>query len=307
MFNGINFLKFDYIKFPMEFFTKFSTMSGSQLKVIMYILKHTIGCGNNEPIKLTINEIQFGRYDGKGGRIDDGTGLSTGIISKCLKNAIEEGLLVCFVDNEDKLHIKKYYTIRQNPHIQGVTYKYDEIRGNTDFDIWQNMTSADYTSVENIDKDFAPNSNIIKEGGSADTEILINGSLSKIENNKIISDQNDMIDNKIYKSINHINDMMYAEIEKPKKYCDKKTLQEKYNLTDDEMKICLSKMRGKDIKYPSRFLEKVIQNYIKDKDILKDAARTNAAPKNYYNSYPQRKYNIDELEKKLLEASRNKF
>ncbi|WP_432422591.1 hypothetical protein [Thermoanaerobacterium thermosaccharolyticum] len=218
---------------------------------------------------------------------------------------------MCYVDNEDKLRQKKYYTLRQNTSIEGTTYKYDETGRITEFDEWQKMTSTDFSGVENVDTDSYVNS-IIENGNSnikKDDESL-NGEtspFSKSEDNMIISDMNDMIDINIKsKSINHINDMTYTKNENQPKYVDKDMLKQKYNLTDDEMKICMSRMKGKDIKYPAKFLEKVIQNYLKDKSLLKDAAVSYAAPRNYFNSYPQRKYDVDQLEKKLLEVSRRR-
>ncbi|MBE0069763.1 hypothetical protein [Thermoanaerobacterium thermosaccharolyticum] len=306
----INGFKEEYGIVPKNFFESLSSISGSQLKIIMYIAKHTIKNGKCIPVKLTIDEIQKGKYE-KGKRIDSGTGLSTGIISKSLKNAIKDGFLVCFVDNEDKLRQKKYYTLRQNTSIEGITYKYDEYGRITEFDEWQKMTSTDFSGVENVDTDSYVNS-IIENGNSnikKDDESL-NGEtspFSKSEDNMIISDMNDMIDINIKsKSINHINDMTYTKNENQPKYVDKDMLKQKYNLTDDEMKICMSRMKGKDIKYPAKFLEKVIQNYLKDKSLLKDAAVSYAAPRNYFNSYPQRKYDVDQLEKKLLEVSRRR-
>lgn len=295
---------------PMNFFASLASISGSQLKVIMYIAKHTIKNGNISPVKLTIDEIQKGKYE-NGERIDSGTGLSTGIISKSLKNAIKDGFLVCYVDNKDKLRQKKYYTLRQNTSIEGTTYKYDETGRITEFSDWQNMTSTDFSGVENVDTDSYVNS-IIENGNSnikKDDESL-NGEtspFSKSEDNMIISDMNDMIDINIKsKSINHINDMTYTKNENQPKYVDKDMLKQKYNLTDDEMNLCIARMKGKDIKYPAKFLERVIQNYLKDKSILKDAASSNTAPRNYFNSYPQRKYDVDELERKLLEVSRRR-
>lgn len=299
-----------FLELPVSFFESLSSISGSHLKVIMYIAKHTIKNGKYIPVKLTIDEIQKGKYE-NGKRIDSGTGLSAGIISKSLKNAIKDGFLVCYVDNEDKLRQKKYYTLRQNTSIEGITYKYGENGRITEFCDWQNMTSTDFSGVSNVDTDSYVNS-IIENGNSnikKDDEGLNGeaGPFSKSVDNMIISDMNDMIDiNSESMSINHINDMTYTKNENQPKYVDKDMLKQKYNLTDDEMKICMSRMKGKDIKYPAKFLEKVIQNYLKDKSLLKDAAVSYAAPRNYFNSYPQRKYDVDELERKLLEVSRRK-
>ncbi|WP_223814669.1 hypothetical protein [Thermoanaerobacterium thermosaccharolyticum] len=88
----INGFEKEYGIVPMNFFESLASISGSQLKVIMYIAKHTIKNGQCKPVKLTIEEIQKGKFE-NGKRIDSGTGLSTGIISKSLKNAIKDGFL----------------------------------------------------------------------------------------------------------------------------------------------------------------------------------------------------------------------
>ncbi|MDI3311896.1 MAG: hypothetical protein QJR05_10790 [Thermoanaerobacterium sp.] len=299
-----------FLELPVSFFESLASIPGSQLKVIMYIAKHTIKNGRIEPVKLTIDEIQKGKYE-SGKRIDDGTGLSTGIISKSLKNAIKDGFLVCYVDNDDKLRQKKYYTLRQNTSIEGITYKYDEYGRITEFCDWQNMTYDDFNDIPYIDKneyaDKKTENRVSDSERRDEAKNIENIPFSKSEDNMIISDMNDMIDincNSI--SINHINDMMHQKSENTPKYIDKNMLKDKYHLTEDEMSLCIARMKGKDIKYPAKFLERVIQNYLKDKSILKDAASSNTAPRNYFNSYPQRKYDVDELERKLLEVSRRR-
>ncbi|MBP2073368.1 hypothetical protein [Thermoanaerobacterium butyriciformans] len=83
-------------------------------------------------------------------------------------------------------------------------------------------------------------------------------------------------------------------------------IKSKYKLNDDDMKVCLFRMKGKEIKYPAKFLEKVAENYVKEKELFsqieatKQPKRDYEVPRNYFNSYPQRKYNIDELERYLL-------
>lgn len=306
----INDFEKEYGIVPKNFFESLSSISGSQLKIIMYIAKHTIKNGKCIPVKLTIDEIQKGKYE-NGKRIDSGTGLSTGIISKSLKNAIKDGFLVCYVDNEDKLRQKKYYTLRQNTSIESITYKYGENGRIIEFCDWQNMTTGDFAGISYIDKnecmDKESENRISDSEKVEEVKTIENIPLSKSEDNMIISDMNDMIDINSYSiSINHINDMMHQKGENAPKYIDKDLLKNRYHLTDDEMNLCISRMKGKDIKYPAKFLEKVIQNYLKDKSILKDAASSNTAPRNYFNSYPQRKYDVDELERKLLEVSRKR-
>ncbi|MGF7429473.1 hypothetical protein PQV03_01580 [Thermoanaerobacterium thermosaccharolyticum] len=83
-------------------------------------------------------------------------------------------------------------------------------------------------------------------------------------------------------------------------------IKSKYKLNDDDIKVCLSRMKGKEIKYPAKFLNKVAENYVKEKELFSQIENTQnkktnyEVPRNYFNSYPQRKYNIEELERYLL-------
>lgn len=47
-----------------------------------------------------------------------------------------------------------------------------------------------------------------------------------------------------------------------------KELKEKYMLTDEDIKVCLRKMKGRNIRSPVNFLEKTIENYIKEKSVI---------------------------------------
>jgi hypothetical protein len=88
-------------------------------------------------------------------------------------------------------------------------------------------------------------------------------------------------------------------------------LKTKYMLNDEDLRICIGKMKGRKIRSPVNFLEKTIKNYIREKSVMnavnKMQTRNNfafIAPKNYFNGYNQRTYDVDELEKKLLAHSR---
>lgn len=117
-------------------------------------------------------------------------------------------------------------------------------------------------------------------------------------------DKIDMIDRV---SINPSNNI-YREGAKESENVDsiKERLKAKYGLDDRDMEICLSRMRDREIKNPVKFLEKVVENYAMKEKVLNEAAKKAIVkPLNYFNCYKdQRKYNIAELEKKLLERSR---
>ncbi|ADL67854.1 hypothetical protein [Thermoanaerobacterium thermosaccharolyticum] len=120
-------------------------------------------------------------------------------------------------------------------------------------------------------------------------------------------------------SINHSEEMDGRILKNQSKSLDDDVIGElknKYMLSDDDIKTCIERMKGRDIRSPINFLEKTIENYIKEKSIRRavDNVKSSngasyAVPRNYFNGYSQRKYSsddIEELEKMLLEKSRVK-
>lgn len=120
-------------------------------------------------------------------------------------------------------------------------------------------------------------------------------------------------------SINHSEEMDGRILKNQSKSLDDDVIGElknKYMLSDDDIKTCIERMKGRDIRSPINFLEKTIENYIKEKSIRRavDNVKSSngasyAVPRNYFNGYSQRKYSsddIEELEKTLLEKSRVK-
>jgi DNA-binding transcriptional regulator YhcF (GntR family) len=85
-------------------------------------------------------------------------------------------------------------------------------------------------------------------------------------------------------------------------------LSQKYNLTKDEIKMLIDRMKDKKIKNARKYLEMIIKQYIaNEKEIFTEVNKSKnnkyTVPRNYFNAYSQRTYDVDELEKKLLEAS----
>jgi Replication initiator protein A (RepA) N-terminus. len=76
-------------------------------------------------------------------------------------------------------------------------------------------------------------------------------------------------------------------------------LSQKYNLTKDEIKMLLERMQNKKIKNARKYLEMMIKQYIaNEKEIFTEVKNNKyTVPKNYFNAYSQRTYDVDELEK----------
>jgi hypothetical protein len=75
---------------------------------VQYVLRHTWGCDDYENMKhITVDEFVNGRMSATGERMDFGTGLSRTAVKDGLARAIEHGLLVCIVDDQNKARIKK--------------------------------------------------------------------------------------------------------------------------------------------------------------------------------------------------------
>lgn len=115
-FSGFNKPSSNYSKLPHEFMNLMSEMSSmSELKVVLYILRHTWGYGD-ETKKITIDEFCKGRKQrnkttGEISRIDNGTGLSEQGVRDGIQKAIEDGFIVVSVDSSDSARIKKYYSL----------------------------------------------------------------------------------------------------------------------------------------------------------------------------------------------------
>jgi len=110
-----------YTKLPHELIERMHKMSDSELRVILYIFRHTWGFQeiDNEfskkklgrGKKLTTDEFVNGRKSG-GTRMDGGTGLSDRGVKNGIAQALEHGYIMCEVDDSDKARVKKYYSIK---------------------------------------------------------------------------------------------------------------------------------------------------------------------------------------------------
>ncbi len=102
----------NWSKLPHDLIQLLPKMNCAELKVTMYILRHTWGFGNYSGyVSMTLDEIRFGR-NGSDGRIDSGTGLSKQSILTGLAHGVTRGTLEVAVDTKDRARIKKSYRLR---------------------------------------------------------------------------------------------------------------------------------------------------------------------------------------------------
>lgn len=88
---------------------------GTELKVVLYILRHTWGYQEyDDAKKITMDEFMRGRKRRDGSRIDNGVGMSEPAIRKALVDAEAHGLIVIEIDDHDKARIEKHYCIRKS-------------------------------------------------------------------------------------------------------------------------------------------------------------------------------------------------
>jgi hypothetical protein len=104
----------NYFRMPNEWINICASIKSlAELKIIQYVLRHTWGFheydGNPKPI--TTDEFMYGRKHKDGSRMDNGTGLSDRGVKDGIALAIEDGYLVCEVDDSDKARIKKSYNL----------------------------------------------------------------------------------------------------------------------------------------------------------------------------------------------------
>lgn len=103
-----------WTQLPHELFDVMHKMSDSELRVVLYIFRHTWGFQEfGKAKRLTTDEIMHGRKcDGGARRMDNGTGLSDRGVKNGVADALKHGYIFCHVDNRDKGRIKKSYGIK---------------------------------------------------------------------------------------------------------------------------------------------------------------------------------------------------
>lgn len=119
-FKGFSIPRSNYSMLPHAFIDLMGEdMDGSELKVTIYILRHTWGYQEFDlPKRITIDEFCNGRKKKDGTRMDKGTGLSDQSVRNGLEAAIKRGTVVMTEDATDKGRIKRYYSPRMELGVQ---------------------------------------------------------------------------------------------------------------------------------------------------------------------------------------------
>lgn len=112
-FEGFEKPRENWSKFPHAFIDALPLVETvSELKVILYILRHTWGYQEyGIPKRITLDEFANGRKRTDGSRLDSGIGLTIPSIRNGLKRATEHGFIVHERDDEDPARVKNFYTL----------------------------------------------------------------------------------------------------------------------------------------------------------------------------------------------------
>ena len=112
-FRGFRQRQSNYSELPHEFIDLLpSIKAATELKVVIYILRHTWGFQEfDRPKKITIDEFMYGRKREDGSRMDGGTGLSEQGVRDGIAKALEHNYIVVTVDSSDKARIEKAYML----------------------------------------------------------------------------------------------------------------------------------------------------------------------------------------------------
>lgn len=112
-FGGFETPKQNYSKMPHSLIDSLPLIKTvSELKVILYILRHTWGYSEfGKPKKITLDEMCDGRKRRDGTRMDNGTGLSPNSIRSGASDAVEHGFLLVEKDESDKARVETYYCL----------------------------------------------------------------------------------------------------------------------------------------------------------------------------------------------------
>lgn len=102
-----------FTQLPHELFDLMDKMSEPELRVVLYIFRHTWGFQEfGKTKKITTEEFMHGRKQGDGSRMDNGTGLSDRGVKNGIADALKHGYIICKVNAKDKARIRKSYGIK---------------------------------------------------------------------------------------------------------------------------------------------------------------------------------------------------
>lgn len=104
-----------FTKLPNEFIEEelCNINSVAELKVILYVMRHTWGFQEYDELKkITIEEFANGRYRKDGTRLDNGTGLKLTAVKDGIRKAVQHGYLVIDFDKSNPWRVKKLYRLK---------------------------------------------------------------------------------------------------------------------------------------------------------------------------------------------------
>ncbi len=107
----------NYSKLPHEWIPHIAEMSLSELKVMLYILRHTWGYSEfNKPKRISLDEFEHGRWKRDRTRIDCGTGLSRPSIVGGLRKAVDHQYLQVVKSKAKNNTIQNSYCLKMLEH-----------------------------------------------------------------------------------------------------------------------------------------------------------------------------------------------
>ncbi len=105
--------KENWSKLPHSFIDLMKDMKLAELKVTLYLLRHTWGFGNFNAFQtISTDEFIHGRRGKLDSRQDSGTGLSKPSVIAGLRSGEARGTIESSVDTSDKARVKKGYRLR---------------------------------------------------------------------------------------------------------------------------------------------------------------------------------------------------
>ena len=112
-FTGFEHPKQNWSKLPHAFINALDKITSlAELKVILYILRHTWGFQEfDKPKRITLDEFQNGRKRRDGSRLDAGVGMSKNAIRDGLKRAVTDGFIFQISDDRDAARNSHEYNL----------------------------------------------------------------------------------------------------------------------------------------------------------------------------------------------------
>jgi phage replication O-like protein O len=112
-FDGFKPIDGNFTQVPNQVFELMPMLSGSELKCLLYIVRHTLGF--HEPTKtITLDEFEHGRKTKKRARMDGGVGLGRETIANALKSLAERAIITRETDASDKARQKITYGLNRS-------------------------------------------------------------------------------------------------------------------------------------------------------------------------------------------------